>query len=106
MSLILYGYYRNVQDYIGFSLQAKGLAIELFKWIRDAIRPQLANIKPVQVKQLYFSKRNFGNFGKKCGCAMSLFEILVGLVIKIFVTHRKKSLKEQLQELFITLVKS
>ena len=36
------------------TFQAKALAIELYKWIRDAIRPQLANIKPVQVVLLLF----------------------------------------------------
>jgi len=30
-------------------LQAKALAIEIYKWIRDIIKTQLQNIKPVQV---------------------------------------------------------
>ena len=32
--------------------EAKLLAIELYKWIRDAIRPKLVNIKSVQMKEL------------------------------------------------------
>lgn len=32
--------------------EAKQLAIEIYKWIRDAIKPQLQNIKPVQLKEL------------------------------------------------------
>ena len=30
-------------------IQAKLLAVEMFKWIRDVLRTQLQNIKPVQV---------------------------------------------------------
>ena len=29
--------------------ETKQMAIEIYKWIRDAIKPQLQNIKPVQV---------------------------------------------------------
>eukprot|EP00795_Rhopilema_esculentum_P011233 gene11233-21420_t len=32
--------------------EAKSLAVELYKWIRDALRPQLSSIKPVQLKEL------------------------------------------------------
>ncbi|XP_078348745.1 cytoskeleton-associated protein 5-like isoform X2 [Oculina patagonica] len=32
--------------------EAKALAIEIYKWIRDIIRTQLQNIKPVQLKEL------------------------------------------------------
>ena len=30
-------------------MQAKALAVEIYKWIRDIIKSQLQNIKPVQV---------------------------------------------------------
>ncbi|XP_047135598.1 cytoskeleton-associated protein 5 isoform X1 [Hydra vulgaris] len=36
----------------GVRAETKELAIEIFKWIRDAIKPQLLNIKPVQLKEL------------------------------------------------------
>ncbi|XP_015239283.1 PREDICTED: cytoskeleton-associated protein 5 [Cyprinodon variegatus] len=32
--------------------EAKQLAIEIYKWIRDALRPPLQNINPVQLKEL------------------------------------------------------
>ncbi len=88
------------------SLQAKALAIELFKWIRDAIRPQLANIKPVQVRVMLFK----GNYilvesaEKYQALCSLLFANVVDIVIKFPITE--KNFKKKLLEILITLVKS
>ena len=37
--------------------ETKQMAIEIYKWIRDAIKPQLQNIKPVQVIIILWGKR-------------------------------------------------
>lgn len=37
-----------------FFWQTKLLAIEIYKWIRDAVKSQLSNIKPVQVRECSF----------------------------------------------------
>ena len=44
----------TVKSHATCFFQAKSLAIEVYKWIRDVIRTQLQSIKPVQVSVTYY----------------------------------------------------
>ena len=57
----------------GSFLQAKTLAIEIYKWIRDILKQQLQNIKPVQVCNISDIYRSFFFCpGKKCILSFSV----------------------------------
>jgi hypothetical protein len=44
------------------------LTIEIYKWIKDAVKAQLTNIKPVQVEYiLYFFSSSFHSFVQGAG---------------------------------------
>jgi hypothetical protein len=51
-----------------FLSQTKLLTIEIYKWIKDAVKAQLTNIKPVQVEYiLYFFSSSFHSFVQGAG---------------------------------------